>query len=547
MKKFVFISLMDSFENKNVINIGYLCSALKKVEGLTTEVLFYDFSQLDSIPDDVFAHNPWMIGISILQYNFEIALKLATMLKSKKQDIKIVFGGLEASRYAEYILNNCEAVDYISLGEGEISLPEMCKRVLNNESLMGCKGTYYRENGEIIKNEHQELVLDLDTLEFPDRSFCDERHTVFNVIGSRGCYGGCTYCESNCIFTFNHGNKVRTRSMKNMLDEIESIISKSSYAYIGFADYTFSTDNQNSMARLEELYEGIIERKFNLQFSLFARAEQITDEYITLLLKLREVGLDRILVGLEFATSEELKLYKKTASLAENERAMDLLYEHGFLNGEAGIIVDIGYIPFHPYATFDTLRKNIAFLRKYKIANINHAILNRMYISASTKITNLLEMDGLLKHDKSKPLIDPYCYDFKDPRIGKIYVGFVKAMEELELQYIPTQILTNYTLYSKYFESLFPFSEVNNRYVFVTECILNILNEIIDTSEKGEVYNHESSTLFLENKKKLESVSHELITMNNKIAKQLLKIDKLAISNMNYVYVKEAKQASKNI
>jgi anaerobic magnesium-protoporphyrin IX monomethyl ester cyclase len=180
------------------------------------------------------------------------------------------------------------------------------------------KGTYYRENGKIIKNEYRELVVDLDTLDFPDRSFCDENHTVFNVIGSRGCYGGCTYCESNCIFAFNHGPRVRTRSMKNMLDEIESIVFKGSYAYIGFADYTFSTDNQNSMARLEELYEGIVERKFNIQFSLFARAEQITDEYITLLLKLREVGLDRILVGLEFATSEELKLYKKTASLAEN-------------------------------------------------------------------------------------------------------------------------------------------------------------------------------------------------------------------------------------
>ncbi|WP_150267081.1 B12-binding domain-containing radical SAM protein [Paenibacillus tepidiphilus] len=544
MKKFIFVSLTDGFINRNLLNVGYLCSALKKVEGITTEVLFYDMSELDTAIEDLAQHKPWMVGMSVMQYNFQGAIEFAQKVKERLPLTKIVLGGLEATKYSQYILTHYPAIDMVCLGESELTLPDLCRRILHGDSLAGCKGVHYRDNDVIVENEPRELVMDLDSLDFPDRSFCNDELTVHNVIGSRGCFAGCTYCEANCIFSHNQGPRVRVRSMKNVLDEIESLLENGTYGYIGFADYTFSTNVNNSQERLIQLYDGILERKLNIQFSLFVRAEQISPDYVQMLLKLHEVGLDRILIGLEFGTKEELKLYRKTAKLEDNERALRLLDEGGIINGKAGIILDIGFIPFHAYSTMDTLRSNISFIRRHKLVNICAAMENRMYISGSTMITRQLERDGLLNHDISKPLINPFCYSFRDPRVGVVYASFVKVMGILELEKIPTKILSNYVTYQKHFEPAFDFAEIHEKYLRISTAVLDLLDEIVDTIEAGIQYNHEDSLLFQKYRTELFEISRELVLKNNIIAKKLLRINKLAIPDLNKIYVEDAKKAA---
>ena len=104
----------------------------------------------------------------------------------------------------EYVLNT-KQINFIAVGEGEITLAEVSEAVRKKEDLKILKGTWYKdESGKIHKNPRNKLV-DIN-VSLPDYSLFDPRRffrpmggKIFKTIPVetyRGCPYKCTFCNS---------------------------------------------------------------------------------------------------------------------------------------------------------------------------------------------------------------------------------------------------------------------------------------------------------------------------------------------------------------
>ena len=84
-----------------------------------------------------------------------------------------ISGGVLPTADPEYVLNT-KQINFIALGEGEITLAEVAEAVRKKEDLKTLKGTWYKDdNGKIIKNPRNKLV-DIN-VSLPDYSLFDPR------------------------------------------------------------------------------------------------------------------------------------------------------------------------------------------------------------------------------------------------------------------------------------------------------------------------------------------------------------------------------------
>lgn len=417
MSLFVFVIFINKKMSKDYTawtNIGYLTAMLQK-NGFNTKVCFYELgdNQYEIAAKDVNALNPDFIGLSILQDSYHYSIEFAKEIKKINSSVKIIAGNIISTIYYQHILENEDSIDYISLGEGEYSLPDLCKSLIAGINVSNCKGIAYRDKHKnIIKNDFC-VIDDLNSLPFPDRSFMGKNHNFYPIIGSRGCQGHCTFCESNVISKCIY----RKRTVENLVNEILMLINEYNCKYISFMDPTFYEHND----RIEQLYSKLKENDIWVQFFANFRSENITESNIDLIMKLQQVGLEKIFIGIEAGNNDDLKLYGKLASIKDNENAINLLHNYGFMDGSLGVEVNFGFINFNPYTTTYKLNDNIEFIKRNRLNITPESFQRRLAISGGCPITKKVINDGLLTQDINKPIINPFCYRFVDENIKRIY------------------------------------------------------------------------------------------------------------------------------
>ncbi|MBI5061123.1 MAG: cobalamin B12-binding domain-containing protein [Candidatus Aenigmarchaeota archaeon] len=120
------------------------------------------------------------IGITAMTgYQIRNALEVASAIRAKFPDIKIVWGGWHASILPEQTIRY-ELVDIIVCGQGERTFYELVEALRNNKPLKNVKGIFYKEGAEIKRTPMREL----ESIEnFPPRTF-------------RHCHMGCSISRS---------------------------------------------------------------------------------------------------------------------------------------------------------------------------------------------------------------------------------------------------------------------------------------------------------------------------------------------------------------
>lgn len=74
-----------------------------------------------------------------------------------------------------------------------------------------------------------------------------------NLLGSRGCYGGCTFCSINPFY--GQGSGWRSRSPENIIAEIDGIISERGIRDFYFTDPSFFGPGKRGQDRAYQLTE----------------------------------------------------------------------------------------------------------------------------------------------------------------------------------------------------------------------------------------------------------------------------------------------------
>lgn len=281
------------------LGIAYLLGLIKK-EGY--DVIFYDTTfagkQDNSLLYKIKYFKPQLVCVSVMSTNYSLGLEIARFIKETDKTIKILFGGIH-STISPHSLLKYGCIDYICIGEGEISLIKFLKEFNNNvfNYYGGVSGIWHKNDKDsIIESGCSELILDLDSIPFPDRSFFDNRHIIIHGHGSpiltaRGCPFICSYCVNPIYKNIYGKDYIRFRNISNVIDEMKFMLRSYQIDSFFIQDETFFMKKERTL-RLCKLYRSEI----NVPFRCMGQASQIDEE---LLVNLKSAGCIGISIGIE--------------------------------------------------------------------------------------------------------------------------------------------------------------------------------------------------------------------------------------------------------
>ncbi len=277
-----------------------------------------DYS-IEKIAEKIFQYNPQILGMTAMTNNINNTLKIAQAIKKNRPDIITVIGGIHATISPEEVLSD-EAVDFIVVGEGEITFDQLLKNINQPEEFKNIDGLGYKENNKIIINQKREFIKDLDQLPFSAhdllkleeyRSPLMSRIPFVNMFRSRGCPFQCIFCDVQNMF----GRIYRVQSPQRTIREIDYLVDKFKIREIAFKDSEFILNKEN----VSQLCDLLIDRGYDLIWSCNARVD--CGNY-QLFQKMKKAGCQIISFGAESGDNDILKILKKGITVEQIREAI---------------------------------------------------------------------------------------------------------------------------------------------------------------------------------------------------------------------------------
>ncbi len=261
--------------------------------------------------------NPDIIFSSCLTDNRQSSFTLAKISKKLNPSVINVIGNAHATAMYEQILNNYPDVDYVVLGEGEITCYELIECLQNHNDLGTVKGIAYKAfDGEIYVTEKRPLIKNLDDIPFPIKyRFNPDNPTDVTINTSRGCPYACSYCSLSGYW----GGVWRGKSPKEVLKEIELLVSNGA-KHITFTDDHFTFNKK----RVMEICEGF--KKYDFTWAMQCRVERIDKEMLELF---KETRCRLIVFGIETLSPAILKNIHKMFTVEQIKQAFEISHEVG--------------------------------------------------------------------------------------------------------------------------------------------------------------------------------------------------------------------------
>lgn len=291
----------------------------------------------------------------ILWADYVFISAISTQLKSANEIIKrcrqlnrkIVAGGPLFTEDPENFPN----VDHLVLNEAEITLPQLVNDLKN-----GTGRKLYQSLGfpEITKSP------------LPDYSLLNtSKYVTLSIQYTRGCPFDCEFCDITALF----GHKVRAKSTKQVLSELENIYN------IGFRGNLFFVDDNfigNKKILKTDLLPAMIDwmRKKNHPFIFITEASINLADDDKLMELMTQAGFSNVFVGIETPVKASLVECNKTQN-----KNRDLIQSVRKIQA-AGIEVTAGFIVGFDSDPPSVFQKQIDFIQKSGIITAMVGLLN---------------------------------------------------------------------------------------------------------------------------------------------------------------------------
>lgn len=277
----------------------------------------YSFAVLSPIlPEAGFSDRP-LKGIMIYSFTTRQAAKVFMEVKNAGTDSIFIAGGPHPSGAPDETL---EYFDYVVLGEGEETLPELVKVLQEGEDPGKVRGIVYKDPaaGKIVitpKRPHVNLdsypCFDPEKLRAP-------------IEISRGCPWGCKYCQTPRLF----GREVRHRSIDSILENARyyddlRFIASNALAYGSDGIHPRFDKVEKLLSALHRLPDKKI---FFGTFPSEVRPEFVTDESAELVRKY--CANDSLSLGAQSGSNGILKEIRRGHAVEDTISAVECCLEH---------------------------------------------------------------------------------------------------------------------------------------------------------------------------------------------------------------------------
>lgn len=306
------------------LGLMYIQAAVEKRTSWKAEIYdpvvddldFPDFEQqLKRYPLD-------LVGISTYTHSLADVQASINTVRKLNPDARIVLGGPHCAMFPEYAIQ-LEGADAIITGDGEDAFVSMAENYDNGKSFEGIAGVWFKEGGQIVKNQERASTKSLDSYPWPDRSRTRYRDyylpgtkdpLVTTAITSRGCPHSCPFC-------LTYKKQYRIRDIDDILDEMEHCLS------LGITETHFIDDlfTPNSQWVLK-FCDAVERRGLNFSWGYKTTIAGTTREQIR---RCRETGCTKIHFGVESANNEGLDAWGKHCDTEDVHRVFKWCREEG--------------------------------------------------------------------------------------------------------------------------------------------------------------------------------------------------------------------------
>jgi len=326
---------------------------------------------------------PEIVGFQMLTQNRVSTYRLMEYIHGKYPEMRIVAGGVHASIMYEQLVKKYPYL-VVVIGEGELTFGELIKTMNEGGDLEKVEGIAFNRGGQLVKTKMRPLIKNLDELPFPKHElYFTRKRTHANILTSRGCPCRCSFCALDSISLGVN----RTRSVKNVIEEVEDLVRKyPRLKMVWIQDDTFFLNNE----RVIEFCDEVVKRKIRLNFVCSGRIKPFSEKMAR---KLEEANFSKIMFGLESGVDEILTKAHKGITQRTALETFQILSKTN-LDVMCFLIVGL------PGETEKTILETAEFVRKLqRMRYILYGDAAILLVYPGTEVCRIAEEKGQLTDD----------------------------------------------------------------------------------------------------------------------------------------------------
>ena len=336
------------------LGLPYVSAALKKAKFriFTINLNHYNDTVRNLLISQIEEHDIDIVMTGGLSFQFWSIYQIVEIVKKYNEDIITIVGGGLITSDPEAAMEALKYVDIGVIGEGEITVPELCERLVNGKLYTDVAGLILKDK-KYFRTPPRPPIDDLDSIPWPDfdgfgldKTFdstasisgLNSKRTIY-MLASRSCPFQCSFCFHTV------GRKYRQRSLDSFFSELEFYLSKYQVEYVCIEDELFSYNSD----RIRDFCERI--KKYNIHWWTQFRVDMV-EPWLTQLLK--ESGCDVMSFGLESADNRVLKSMGKHTTIEQIESTLSKVVSEGMHIEGAFIFGDTA-------ETYETANNTLSF------------------------------------------------------------------------------------------------------------------------------------------------------------------------------------------
>ena len=412
------------------VNLGYIAAALKEA-GHEVRMLDLNVMDFGILPQIQKSFRPRLVGLTSMTSSIVNAMMIMNEVKSLDNEVITVLGGVHASALPMRTLREMGALDYLVFGEGERTVVELVTCIEAGKAPVGIDGVVFRRGDQITKNQRRELIKDINSIHFPDRSLIpmtlyEKQHVtrgfsrretrILEIMTSRGCPNDCIFCAGH----LNYGRKVRFRSLENVSREINEGIDKYGIVHVSIEDDTFTLKKE----LVYKLCKYFKERR--LTWNCNARVNTV--DY-NLLSAMKRSGCKKIAFGIESGNPEILKKSKKGITVAQAVMAVREAKRAGIRYVECDFLIGA-----HVDETLEDVQDSIRLINKlrpdflavsimcpYPGTEIYRLMIERGYLAENPDWAQFSHFGNLKRYERLTHLSSDMMHELQQSIIRRYY------------------------------------------------------------------------------------------------------------------------------